>query len=149
MKTEIFVQGKTKNPARMEKAQARWCIRCVLSNGAVETRDGTVLLNNATTKRAVLTALLVALEKFNKAAVIKIYISDDFVRSCLVNGWVGWWKSNNWHKIRLNGDVMHLDLWQQISAQLAKHAVTFAKGEELENKTLKEMEWRMNNVRKD
>ena len=146
MKTEIYIQGKTKNPATQRKAMARWSIRCVLSTGAVETRDGIVVLENATTKRAVLTALLVALEKFNKAAVIKIYISDDYVRSALVNGWLTWWRDNEWHKKRLNGEVRHLDLWQQISKQLSNHAVTFAKGEELDDKTLKEMEWRMNNV---
>lgn len=146
MITEIYVQGKTRNPAKQQKAMAKWCIRCVLSNGTVETRDGTVVLNNATTKRAVLTALLVALGKFNKAAVIKIYISDDFVRAVLVNGWLSWWKDNDWHKIRLNGEVRHLDLWQQIAQQLSKHAVTFARGEELENKQLREMEWRMTNV---
>ena len=146
MKVEIYVQGKTKNPARQQKAQARWCILCVLNNGTVERRDGSVLLNNATTKRAVLTAFLVALEKFNKAAVIKIYISDDFVRAALINNWPKRWKDNNWHKIRLNGEVMHLDLWQQISQQMTKHAVSFARGEELDNKILKEMEWRLNNV---
>lgn len=147
MRTEIFVQGKTKNPATQKRAVAKWTIRCVLNNGTVETRDGTVVLNNATTKRAVLTALLVALEKFNKAAVIKIYVSDDFVRAVLVNNWLSWWRDNNWHKIRLNGEVRHLDLWQQISQQLSNHAVTFARGEELDDKTLKEMEWRMNNVK--
>jgi len=146
MKVEIYVQGKTKNPARQQKAQARWCILCALNNGTVERRDGSVLLNNATTKRAVLTAFLVALEKFNKAAVIKIYISDDFVRASLINNWPKRWKDNNWHKIRLNGEVMHLDLWQQISQQMTKHAVSFARGEELDNKILKEMEWRLNNV---
>ena len=146
MKTEIYIQGKTKNPATQKKAMAKWCIRCVLNNGAVETRDGTVVLSNATTKRAVLVALLTALEKFNKAAVIRIYISDDFVRAVLVNGWLSWWRDNNWHKIRLNGEVRHLDLWQQISQQLSRHAVSFARGEELDDKTLKEMEWRMNNA---
>jgi ribonuclease HI len=148
MKTEIYVQARTKNPAKQKEAQAKWHIRCVLGNGAEETRDGTVVLKDATTKRAVLTALLEALNKFNKAAVIRIYISDDYVRACLINGWLGKWKANEWHKIRLNGEVMHLDLWQQISQQLSKHAVTFAHGEELDNKTLKEMEWRMNNVKK-
>lgn len=146
MKVEVYIQGKTKNPARQQKAQARWCILCALNNGTVERRDGNVLLNNATTKRAVLTALLVALEKFTKAAVIKIYISDDFVRAVCINNWLHRWKNNNWHKIRLNGEVKHLDLWQQISNQMSKHAISFARGEELDNKILKEMEWRMNNV---
>lgn len=142
MKTEIYIKGKTKNPAKQKKAEAKWCIRCVLGNGQEVTKAGTVVLNNVTTKRAVLSALLEALEKFNKAAVIRIYVSDDFVRACLINNWLGRWKSNDWHKIRLNGEVRHLDLWQQISLQLSRHAVTFARGEELENKQMQEMKWR-------
>ena len=61
MKVEIFVLGKTKNPAVQRQAWARWLIVCQQSNGAIEKRDGVVLINNATTKRAVLTALLDAL----------------------------------------------------------------------------------------
>ena len=75
MKVELYIQGKTKNPAKQKKAQARWLISCALSNGTVESRDGIVILNNATTKRAVLYAMNQALQKFNKAAVIKIFIS--------------------------------------------------------------------------
>ena len=86
MKIELYVQGKTKNPARQKKAQASWLISCALSNGTIEHRDGLVTLNHATTKRAVLCALIEALKIFNKAAVIKIYISDDFVRAVLING---------------------------------------------------------------
>lgn len=144
MKVNIYIQGKTKNPAVQQKAQAKWCICCVLNNGTVEQRDGNVLLNNATTKRAVLMALLAALQKFNKAAVLRIYISDDFVRAVLINQWTNRWKQNDWHKIRLNGEIKHLDLWQQISEQLSKHAVSFANGPELDDTKLKEMERRMN-----
>ena len=147
MITEIYVQGRTKNPAVMKKAHARWCIRCVLNSGKVERRDGEIILDNVTTKRAVLKALLVALERFDRPAVIKIYISDDFVRAALINGWLKRWKDNNWHKIKLNGDIRHLDLWLQVSKRLTNHAVTFAQGQELDNKILNEMEWRMNHVR--
>ena len=146
MTIEIFIQTKTKNPAVQKTAQARWLIQSVQNNGQVISKDGAVSISNATNKRAALQSLVDALSRFNKAAVIKIYISDDFVRAVLVNGWLSWWKDNDWHKIRLNGEVRHLDLWQQISQQLSKHAVTFARGEELENKQLKEMEWRMTNV---
>lgn len=147
MTTEIYILGKTKNPAIQKTAWARWMIVCVLNNGKVEKRNGVVCINNATTKRAVLTALTQALERFNKAAVLKIYISDDFVRASLINGWMGRWKDNNWHKIRLNGDLAHDDLWKKIQGQLSNHAVTFARAEELENKYIKELEWRTNNVK--
>lgn len=144
MKVELYIQGKTKNPAKQKKAQARWLISCSLSNGTVESRDGIVILNNATTKRAVLYAMNQALQKFNKAAVIKIFISDDYVRAVFLNKWIGRWKDNDWHKIRLNGDIKHLDLWQQIAVQLSNHAVSFARGKELENEILKEMNRRLN-----
>ena len=90
MKVELFIQGKTKNPAIQKKAQARWCIRCALKDGTVESRDGVVILQNVTTKRAVLYALDQALQKFNKAAVIKIYISDDYVRAVFLNSWISY-----------------------------------------------------------
>lgn len=144
MKVDLYIQGKTKNPARQKKAQAIWLISCVLKDGTVEKRDGAVILNDATTKRAVLYALSQALQKFNKAAVIKIYISDDYVRAVFLNNWISRWKNNSWHKIRLNGNIRHLDLWKQISEQLSNHAVTFARGEELKNKTFEEMERRLN-----
>ena len=147
MTTEIYVLGKTKNPAVQRTAWARWMIVCVLNNGKVEKRDGVVCMNNATTKRTVLIALSQALQRFNKAAVLKIYISDDFVRNSLVNGWTMRWKNNNWHKIRLNGQLIHEDMWRLIQSQLSNHAVTFAKAEELDNKYIKELEWRMNDVR--
>lgn len=147
MTTEIFIRGATKNPAVQKQAHAKWSIVCVLNNGAVEKRDGIVCLNNATTKRAVLTALRDSLMRFSKAAVIRIYVSDDYVRNALIQGWPKRWKANNWHRIRLNGEIKHLDLWQQISEQLSKHAVSIAGAEELENKNLKYMDWRMKNGR--
>lgn len=147
MRIEVYVLGKTKNPAVLKRAWARWMIYCVQNNGTVEKKDGAVVINNATTKRAILTALRDALGRFNRAAVIRIYISDDYVRNALINGWPRMWKANEWHKIRLNGEIRHLDLWQQISEQMSKHAVSFARAEELENnQNIKELEWR-NNVR--
>ena len=140
MTTEIIIKGATKNPAVQKQAIARWSIVCVLNNGTVEQRDGAVCINNATIKRAVLTALRDALMRFSKAAVIRIYVSDDYVRNALIQGWPQRWKNNNWHKIRLNGEIKHLDLWRQISEQMSKHAVSFAQGEELDNKNFKELE---------
>ena len=140
MLTEIYIKGQTKNPARLKTAQAKWSIVCVQNNGTIQRRDGTVCINNATTKRAVLSALSQALGRFNRPAVIKIYISDDFVRNSLANGWTQRWKENNWHKIRLNGELIHEDLWRNIQNQLSNHAVTFARADEITD-TLK-AEWR-------
>ena len=57
------------------------------------------------------------------------------------------WKANGWHKIRLNGQLIHEDMWKVVQSQLANHAVSFAQAEELDNKYIKELEWRTNNVK--
>ena len=74
---EIYIQTKTKNPAVQKIAQARWLIQSVQKNGQVISKDGAVSISNATSKRAALQSLVDALSRFNKAAVIKIYVSDD------------------------------------------------------------------------
>ncbi len=145
MRVEIYIQARTKNPAVQKMAQARWLIRSVASNGQEVRKDGAVVLSNATEKRAVLQALNDALGRFTKAAVVKIYISDDYVRNMLISNMPKRWKENDWHKIRKNGELIHSDLWKTLSQLLANHAVSFAPSAECyDNKTLKEMEEKLN-----
>lgn len=149
MKIEIFIQTKTKNPAVLKVAQARWLIQSVSNTGQVNSKDGAVSINNATSKRAALQSLVDALSRFNKAAVIKIYISDDYVRNMCLTNMPMRWRANDWHKIRLNGTLVHSDLWQMVNQLLANHAVVFATKEEcLGSYKLKELEDRLNGIKR-
>ena len=144
---EIYIQASTKNPAVQKTAKARWLISSVQGNGQRMTRDGIVCLNNATSKQVALIALAEALARFNRAAVIKIYISDDFVREMLIHNMPQRWEQNNWHKIRQNLSLAHEMQWKYVKNFLSGHAVSYATAEEIaNNQTLKEMDWRMNNV---
>jgi ribonuclease HI len=119
----------------------------VLADGQRKTKDGSVCLKDATAKKAALMALSDALARFTKAAVIKIYISDDFVRNMLIANMPQRWEQNDWKKIRGNKDLKNETQWKYIKGFLSDHAVSYAKAAEVsENKTLKEMEWRMNSV---
>ena len=149
MRIEIFIQTKTKNPAVLKAAQARWLIQSVSNNGQVNTKDGVVVISNATEKRAALQSLVDSLSRFTKAAVIKIYISDDYVRNMCVTKMPMRWQSNEWHKIRQNGELIHSDLWKQVYFLMCNHAVTFASKEEcLGSYKLKELEDRLNGVKR-
>ena len=149
MTIEIFIQTKTKNPAVQKTAQARWLIQSVQNNGQVISKDGAVSISNATSKRAALQSLVDALSRFNKAAVIKIYISDDYVRNMCLTRMPMRWKANDWHKIRLNGELKHSDLWQQIYYLNHNHAITFASKDEcLRSYRLKELEDRLNGIKR-
>lgn len=148
MTCEIYIQTNTKNPAVQKTIRARWLIRSVSENGQETTRDGSVSLSNATTKQAALFALADALQRFTRPAVIRLYISDPFVRNMLTTNMPTRWAANNWKKIRLNGELHHETQWHKIHETLKSHAVSYAREPELlNNKILKEMEWRMCNVR--
>jgi ribonuclease HI len=149
MRIEIYIQTKTKNPAVQKTAQARWLIYSVSNNGQVSTKDGIVAISNATSKRAALQSLVDALSRFNKAAVIKIYISDDYVRNMCLTQMPVRWRANDWHKIRQNGELKHCDLWQRVNSLLANHAVVFATGAECSGSyKLKELEDRLNGIKR-
>lgn len=149
MRIDIYIQTKTKNPAVLKTAQARWLIQSVSNNGQVNSKDGAVSINNATSKRAALQSLVDALSRFNKSAVIKIYISDNYVRNMCIAQMPKRWKANDWHKIRLNGELVHSDLWQKVNTLLSNHAVVFASEDEcLGSYKLKELEDRLNGVQR-
>ena len=149
MIVEIYIQTKTKNPAVLKTAQARWLIQSVSNSGQVNSKDGFVVISNATEKRAALQSLVDALSRFNKAAVLKIYISDDYVRNMCLTNMPTRWRENDWHKIRQNGTLVHSDLWQQLSSMLSNHAVNFATKEECQSSyKLKELEDRINGIKR-
>lgn len=144
---EIYIQTSTKDIRVQKMVKAKYLL-CASAGGQQQTRDGTVCMTNATAKAAALAALVQALERFQKAAVIKIYISDDYVRNMLILNMPHRWEQNGWHKIRYNMNLKYQPYWKRIREILAAHAVTYAGAEEIkDNQTLKEMEWRMNHVR--
>ena len=144
---EIYIQTSTKD-IRVQKVVKAKYILCASVNGQQMNRDGIVCMNNATSKAAALAALTQALERFQKPAVIKIYISDDYVRNMLMMNMPRRWEQNGWHKIRYNADLKYLPYWKRIKEIMSAHAVKYAGADEIkDNKILKEMEWRMNHVR--
>lgn len=148
MTCEIYIQTNTRNPGIQKTVRARWLIRSVSENGQETTRDGSVSLNNATIKQAALIALAEALQRFTKPAVIRLFISDPFVRNMLITNMPKRWAANQWRKIRLNGQLQYEGLWNKIHDHIKIHAVSYAREPDLiNNKILNEMDWRMNNVR--
>lgn len=144
---EIYIQTSTKDIRPQKIVKAKYLL-CASAGGTQQTRDGIVYMNNATSKAAALAALVQALERFQKPAVIKIYISDDYVRNMLTMQMPARWEQNGWRKIRYNRMLKYAPYWKKIKELLSAHAVRYAGADEIKNnKTLKEMEWRMTHVR--
>lgn len=141
MRLAIFVNSKS-NPAVMRTAKARWAVCAFEEDGTlISKKDGVVILPKATCKRASLCALRDALKRFNKAAVIKIYVSDPFVRNMLQSNMPYRWCQHDWRLFRYGRDIRYCELWQEINTLLKSHAVSYAGPSELaENTIIKQME---------
>ncbi len=131
MKIRILIEGLTKRPGTLRCNAAAYVISCALQNGKEVTKNGFVEIQDATTSRVVLSALLKALQSFTKQSEIRIIIGDDFVRNTLINGWPAKWKAAGWQ--RRKGEIKNVDLWQQIQEELEKHYVTYGLSTELEH----------------
>lgn len=141
MRIDLFVMS-SKNPAVQKNAVARWRI-CAYGpkDMLVDQKSGLSLIPKATNKRAALMALRDALRRFNKAAVITIYVQDDFVRNMLMANMPERWSLHDWKKFRYNRDIQHDDLWREIHTLLRSHAVKYATAEAVaESQIFKEME---------
>lgn len=141
MRLAIFVNSMS-NPAVMRTAKARWAICAFEEDGSlISKKDGVVILPKATCKRASLVGLRDALKRFNKAAVIKIYVSDPFVRNMLQTNMPYRWSQHDWRLFRYGRDIRYCELWQEINTLLKSHAVSYAGPSELaENTIIKQME---------
>lgn len=107
----------------------------------MSSRDGVVVAPRSTVKRAALVALRDALKRFGKAAVIRIYITDPFVRNMLTTNMPYRWSRHDWRLFRYDRDIRYVELWQEIAELLKNHAVNYAGPEELaENNILSKME---------
>ncbi len=141
MTIEIYVKT-IGNPAVLRTAKAKWMICAYNPRGKIfDSRQGVVIIPKATVKRASLIALRDALKRFDKAAVIKIYVSDPFVRNMLQTNMPHRWSEHDWRLFRYNRDIKHLELWQEINELLKKHAVKYATPMEMaESEILNQME---------
>ena len=147
MAVEMFIQDEEKCTSQKKEVQARWYIRTVIK-GQVFERDGIVCLRDSTEQRASLLALMDALGRFNKAAEIKLYISNSHIRAAMNNGWLAKWQENNF--ITTKGDsVRYASEWQQVSELLKIHKVVMAPKEELGNRYSNELRRRINASGKD
>ena len=147
MKIDIFIQTDTHRIGYQKRVNAMYLISCALRNGTVEERNGVVSLTDATSSQAALKALIKALEHFHKAAAIRLYISDNFVRNTMTNGNLSRWRDNGWQK--KSGEIKNLELWKETAQLLKDHIIEYAYGPELEHITLKKMEDKLNELRKE
>ena len=82
-------------------------------------------LNKTTNNRMELTAVVEALERFDKLidVTIEVYTDSQYVKNGITS-WIHSWKKNNWKKS--NGKaVMNVDLWQDLDKYASRHKISW------------------------
>lgn len=80
------------------------------------TKEGE--LQNVTKNQAELEILLKAIVRLNRPCELKIYTESIYLASGISN-WLPIWIENGFQGSK--GEVRHMDLWQQLAAELQKH----------------------------
>lgn len=79
---------------------------------------------NTTNNRMELSAVIAALSALKEPCEVTLTTDSQYVVNAIEKGWLEGWKKNNWRKSD-KGQVLNVDLWQELIAQLDKHKVSF------------------------
>lgn len=141
MRIELYVLC-SKSPGILKNAKAKWAVCAFDDKGQLkDKRDGVVVSPKSTNKKASLLALRDALKKFNKPAVINLYIQDPFVKNMMQTNMPHRWSTHDWRLFRYNREIKYCSLWQEIHGLIKNHAVKYASSEEMSgNQIIKDME---------
>ena len=75
-----------------------------------------------TNNRMELCGVIAGLNALKERCVVELYSDSQYVVNALNNGWIRDWKRRGWK--RRDGELKNAELWQELDALLAKHAVT-------------------------
>lgn len=119
MNVEIAIKPNSDSPAKMKLVVCNYEISCA---GHEKKANGSVCLENATNKEAVLTALRDALKRFIKPCTITLRIGNPWVRAQIARGNLEKWKENGY--LKSDGtEIAYRKLWEEIAGLLSAHEI--------------------------
>lgn len=77
-----------------------------------------------TNNRMELSAVISALSALKEPCKVTLTTDSQYVVNAIEKGWLDGWQKNNWKKSD-RGQVLNVDLWQELIVQLEKHEVNF------------------------
>jgi len=80
---------------------------------------------HTTNNRMELTAAIQALKCLKRPCKIKLHSDSAYLINSFVKGWIGEWKSKNWHRAKRS--IKNVDLWQQLDSFSQIHNITWIK----------------------
>lgn len=77
-----------------------------------------------TNNRMELSAVIAALSALKEPCEVTLTTDSQYVVNAIEKGWLESWRKNNWKKSD-KGQVLNVDLWQELISLLEKHEVNF------------------------
>ena len=118
---KVFVASSWKGPRKQDGA-AKWLVECVRKD-IPETREGILLLANATQMKAELAALTEALRILNRPCRVRIYTECAGISSAVSNGWHMQWQGNGWKNAK-GRPVKNAAQWEAFLESAKRHEYT-------------------------
>ena len=78
-----------------------------------------------TNNRMEMTAVIQGLKALKQNCCVDVYSDSAYVVNAFCNGWIDAWQNNGWKSSK--GEVLNVDLWQQLLDLLEKHNVVWHK----------------------
>ena len=79
---------------------------------------------NTTNNRMELTGAIEALAVLKEPCEVTLTSDSKYLVDAISRGWLDSWRKNGWRKAD-RSEVLNVDLWQKLIAQLEKHTVSF------------------------
>ena len=79
---------------------------------------------DTTNNRMELSAVIAALSALKEPCEVTLTTDSQYVANAIEKGWLQGWQKNNWRKSD-KGQVLNVDLWQELLPLLDKHKVSF------------------------
>ena len=80
---------------------------------------------NTTNNRMEMMAVIKGLKALKQNCEVDVYSDSAYVVNTFQNGWIDTWQNNGWRTSK--GDVLNIDLWQELLNLLQKHNVIWHK----------------------
>ena len=111
----------TDGACRGNPGQGGWGAILVYGSVEKELSGGEPMTTN---NRMELSAVIAALSALKEPCEVTLTTDSQYVVNAIEKGWLEAWRKNNWKKSD-RGQVLNVDLWQELIVQLEKHEVNF------------------------
>lgn len=121
----IFIETSIHGPA-IRSGSGMYMIEYIKKNGDPETRQGITEVKEATENALALEAMAAALKRLTKSCSIRVNTQCEHILNVMQNHWLQQWKKNDWRNAK-GKPIKNVELWQEISDLVDKHAISYGK----------------------